>query len=59
MEAKRQALLSSQMKRKEQISAKTEERDLQGSEKRQNELYRQERSEQRKIEDKLRRYGLG
>lgn len=47
------------MKRKEQISAKTEERDLQGSEKRQNELYRQERSEQRKIEDKLRRSGLG
>lgn len=58
MEAKRQALLSSQMKRKEQISAKTEERDLQGSEKRQNELYRQERSEQRKIEDKLRRQKL-
>uniref|UniRef100_A0A914N374 Patronin n=1 Tax=Meloidogyne incognita TaxID=6306 RepID=A0A914N374_MELIC len=55
MLAKRQALLISQLKRKERIVAKSEEKELASLEKRQSEMQKLELAEQRRIEREQRR----
>lgn len=55
MLAKRQALLTSQLKRKERIVAKSEEKELASMEKRQSEMQKLELAEQRRIEREQRR----
>ncbi|KAF7633369.1 hypothetical protein Mgra_00007251 [Meloidogyne graminicola] len=55
MLAKRQALLTSQLKRKERIVAKSEEKELASLEKRQSEMQKLELAEQRRIEREQRR----
>lgn len=55
MEAKRQALLMSQMKRKEKISAAKEDKRDEWDEKREEEARKQEMADQRKLEREMKR----
>ncbi|KAI6173630.1 Patronin [Aphelenchoides besseyi] len=58
MEARRQALLMSQMKRKEKISAAKEDKRDEWDEKKEEEARKQEMAEQRKLERELKRQKL-
>ncbi|KAH7700622.1 prion-like protein [Aphelenchoides avenae] len=58
MEAKRQALLASQLKRKEKIIARNEEEEAESMQKRMAEQQKQELAEQRKLEQQLKRQKL-
>uniref|UniRef100_A0A915CNU9 CKK domain-containing protein n=1 Tax=Ditylenchus dipsaci TaxID=166011 RepID=A0A915CNU9_9BILA len=58
MQAKRRALLASQIKRKEKVVALTEEKVMEISEKRQQEMEKQEQAEQRKLEREMKRQKL-
>lgn len=51
-----EALLASQIKRKEKINIFNEEKELEIAEKRQKELQKQEQAEQRKLEREIKRY---
>jgi hypothetical protein len=58
MQAKRSALLASQLRRKERIVAKSEEKETETLERRQSEMTKFEQAEQRKMEREQRRQKL-